>query len=179
FYCNEDASMYSIEDEEIEFEDNRFVSILHPIHLEKEKLSKWKDKLYEIGLITIFPQIDRRLFEIKKEEKELNRTKHFFNTEVPKGADFVNSFLVRKNWIKSPGDGGHSEFTKKYKDGLFQAYANIEGPTVFYQGDGAKATVFEITFMGKNWQDKCKLKDIPAIFYSEVLSDINDLINAN
>jgi hypothetical protein len=58
------------------------------------------------------------------------------------------------------------------------ASAYIEGLAVWYQNGTAKATVQEISFWGKNWQDKTTLKDIPAIFYSEVMADIDKLIQA-
>ncbi len=178
FYCSDDASVYDVDDNEVAIEDDMFVGILHPVYLSSEVLKKWQDKLYEKSMLTIFPILSRSIFIIDEKEKEQNYTKAFFNQNVPKGADFVNTFMVKKNWIKSSGDGGSSEFTKHFKGGEIKAYANIEGPAAFYMGGNTPATVFEISFFRKGWQDKVCLKDLPAIFYSEVMSDIDQLIKA-
>jgi hypothetical protein len=178
FYCSEDTSLYDVNDEEITTNDDGYIGILHPCHLTAAQLEKWKDKLYALSMMTIFPILDRNVFRVEAEEEESSSTRIFSNQEVPKGADFVNTFLPKYNWIKSTGDGGHSEFTKFYKDGLVRAYANIEGPAAWYQGGTAPAKVHEITFMRKNWQDKIALKELPPVFYSEVCADIDNLIKA-
>lgn len=178
FYCSEDTSLYDVNDDEVVIEDGDYIGIIHPIHLTAEQLTAWKDKLYNMSKSTIFPIFDRPVHLLNPEEAKLNYTKKFFGKDVPKGADFVNTFLVKLNWRKSSGDGGSSEFSKYYKDSELHAYANIEGPAAYYQGGNTPAKVFEIMFLGKNWNDKIELKDVPPIFYSEVIADIDQLINA-
>jgi hypothetical protein len=179
FYCSEDTSLYNTNDDEIILEADQFVGILHPLHLSESQLSGWKDKVYAMSLMTIFPILDRPMFVVSNDEKENNVTKMFFDKNIPKGADFVNTFLVKQNWRKSTGDGGSSEFTKLYKDGLVKAIANIEGPAAWYQGGNTPAKMYEVIFVGKNWQDKIQLKNIQRVFYSEVMADIYQMINAN
>jgi hypothetical protein len=179
FYCSEDTSLYNVNDDEVTLNDDQFIGILHPVHLTDVQLSAWKDKVYAMSLVTIFPILERPVFYVADAEREGNSTKAFFNKEIPKGADFVNTFLVKQNWLKSTGDGGYSDFTKIYKDGLLKANANIEGPAAWYQGGNTPAKMFDVTFMAKNWQDKVLLKNVPRVFYSEVLSDIHQMINAN
>jgi hypothetical protein len=178
FYCSEDTSLYNINDEEVSINDDQFVGILHPIYLTREDLHAWHDKVYAMNMATIFPIFERKIFTINETEGEQSFTKQFSGKNVPKGADFVNTFLVRKNWRKQSGDGGRSEFTKIYKDGDIKAYANIDGPAAFYQGGETPATVYDISFMGKHWSDKVKLKDLPALFYSEVMADIDQMVKA-
>jgi len=179
FYCSEDTSLYDVHDEEVDPEDEQYIGIIHPLHLSEEALSAWKDKLYTMSMVTIFPILERRVFAVDSRERELTFTKAFFDQNIPKGADFVNTFLVKRNWHKGSGDSGSSEFTKSFKDGLVRAYANIEGPSAWYQGGNAPAKMFEVSFLGKNWNEKVALKDVPPIFYSEVLTDIDLMINAN
>lgn len=176
FYCSEDTSLYDINDEEIILDDNQFVGILHPVYLSAEEREKWLDKIYEMKITNPFPIFERPLFVPDEQELNLSHTNIFYNKKVPKGADFVNTFLVKKNWIKSSGDGGCSEFTKIFRDGAVKAYANIEGPAAFYLGGDTPAKVYEISFMGKNWSDKVCIKDVPPIFYSDVLADIDQLL---
>ncbi|MBL0743684.1 DUF4132 domain-containing protein [Chryseolinea lacunae] len=178
FYCTEDTTLNDVNDEEITVDDSHRIGILHPLHLTEEQLSQWKDKAYNLPLTTVFPILDRPVFSVLEEEKELNVSKRFFKKAVPKGADFVNTFLVKQNWHKGSGDGGRSEFTKTFSERL-KAYASIEGPAAFYQGGNTPATVYEIIFQGKDWNDVVKIKNVPKVFYSEVMADIDQLINLN
>ncbi|HEY4785033.1 MAG TPA: DUF4132 domain-containing protein, partial [Bacteroidales bacterium] len=127
FYCSEDTSLYDVNDEEVMLNEDQFIGIIHPVYLSPEKLKLWYDKVYNMQLITIFPQFERSIIAVEESEKEQSYSKMFYGKGVPKGADFVNTFMVKKNWIKSTGDGGYSEFTKWYRDEI-RAYANIEGP---------------------------------------------------
>lgn len=131
-----------------------------------------------MGFKSIFPQLERKIFYVQNEEQDKNYTRVLVNTDIPKGADFVASTIEKYGWIKSNGDGGRTELTKHFKKLGIKASAHIDGLYVWYQGGTATATVKDIYFMGKNWQDKITLKDIPPIFYSEVIADIDKLIQA-
>lgn len=178
FYCHEDTSLYNFSDEEIELEETDKISILHPIYLTPEQINLWKAKIYELDKAPIFPQLDRTVFRVPSEEQEKNYTRIFANQDIPKGADFVASTIEKYGWIKSTGDGGHLELVKKYPKTEIRAYASIEGVYAWYQGGNTKATVHEISFIGKNWQEKVLLKDISPVFFSEVMYDIQRLIDA-
>ncbi|MEJ1237117.1 DUF4132 domain-containing protein [Chryseolinea sp. T2] len=179
FYCSQDGSLYDIQDEEVSLEADHTVGILHPIYLSADQLESWKQKLYDMSMTTVFPILDRAVITVIPAEAELNRTQLFLSKNIPKGADFVNTYLVKKNWIKSTGDGGMSEFAKLYKDGLIRAQANIEGPTAWYQGGTTPAKMYDVSFWSKTARSDIKLKDLPPVFFSEVMSDIESMINAN
>ena len=179
FYCSEDTTLYNVDDDEVEIEDGDRISILHPVDLNEEQLNAWKSKVYDLGLLTIFPIIDRPFF--KKNEYELNGSisKAYFDEDIPKGADFVAPHLTKRGWLKNPSDGGMLEFTKILSSPRITAYANIEGPYAWYQGGNAKATVYEISFWGQKNSDKILIHDIPSIWFSEVMSDIDSLIKSS
>lgn len=178
FYCSDDTSLYDENDEEITLNQTDTIRILHPIYLTTDQLIAWKDKIYKMGFNGIFPQLERKVFRILDEEKDKSYTRMLANMDIPKGADFVASTIEKYGWIKSNGDGGRTELTKKFKQHDVKASVNIEGLYAWYQGGTATATVRDIYFMGKDWQDKITLKDIPPIFYSEVIADIDKLIQA-
>jgi hypothetical protein len=177
FYCNEDAEMLDLSSEEIDLSIGSHVKIFHPLHTSAELLQKWKDKLYDLSLLTLLPQVDRTIFTKAESDLNLNATQLFSNRDIPKGADFVAGFLEKKGWTKYTGDGGGLHFTKTLREPFIQANPYIEGPAVWYQGGETKAKVHDITFNGKG-NEKIKIQDIPAIWYSEVLGDFNGLINA-
>ncbi|HAK79627.1 MAG TPA: hypothetical protein DCM71_22645 [Runella sp.] len=178
FYCQEDTSLLNLDDEEIEFEEGDYISILHPIYLTQEQIKAWQSKIYELSILSVFSQLERKTFTPSTDELELNYTRIFQNQDIPKGADYASSTIEKYGWIKSTGDGGHLELIKKHQTALIQANAEIEGVYAWYQGGNAKATVNNISFRGKSWNDTLSLKDIPPVFFSEVLFDIYRLINA-
>jgi hypothetical protein len=179
FYCSQDASLYNVLDEEVGLDPDHSVGILHPLYLSPDQLEAWKQKLYEMSMTTIFPIVDRGVVKITPEEADLSRCQLFAGKDIPKGADFVNTYLVKKNWLKTTGDGGMSDFSKLYKDGRISAYANIEGPTAWYQGGTTPAKMHDVRFWSKADREQVKLKDLPPVFFSEVMSDIESMINAN
>ena len=71
--------------------------------------------------------------------------------------------LLKRGWYKSPADGGFLEFTKRNGTGITSyPYTNI----------------YSASIMGKNWQKKILIEDVPPIFYSKVMADLNFLIKA-
>lgn len=179
FYCDEDSETCDAGDEAIDVSKGNKIRILHPADLDAVQLAAWKEKLYHSNLKTIFPILDRKVFLKKDAEAEFNMTRNFFNEDVPKGADFAITHLTKCGWRKETGDGGRLQFTKHISQPLLYAYVNIEGPAAYYQGGTAKATVYEISFHRKQFQDHVKIKDVPLRFYSETMSDIDSLIKTN
>lgn len=178
FYCSEDTTLYDYEDNEVELSESDNIRIFHPIYISNEPSQLWQAKLYEMGFVSIFPQIQRPVFRVLEEELDKHYSQVFNNQSIPKGADFVSATIEKLGWLKSSGDGGRLDLTKIFRNKEFMATADIDGVYAWYQGGSTTATVQYIYFMGKNWNDKIVLKDIPPIFYSEVMADINKLIQA-
>ncbi|MDF1698543.1 MAG: DUF4132 domain-containing protein [Saprospiraceae bacterium] len=178
FYCDDDLELYDVEDEEVDIEEGTFISIVHPLHMSEELHSKWKEKVYDMDTEFEFEIINRVVTHIPEEEIERSVSKVLFDQEIPKGADFVAGFLLKKGWIKSTGDGGYLQFNKFNHAENINAYPNIEGPAVYYQGGETQARIFEINFYEKGTNQPKNLKDVPKVFYSEVVADLKGLINA-
>ncbi len=178
FYCDEDAEIFNFEDEEVEIADDDTLCILHPCYLSKENLQAWKDKVFEYDIKTIFPIVDRKIYSKLPEELESNRSLRFSNQDIPKGADFAGQQMVKKGYYKTTGDGGYLEFSKFISSPYIKVIPNIEGPAAWYQNNTASAKVHDIVFIGNNWKEKIKIKDVPDAFYSEVMADIDSLIQA-
>ena len=178
FYCNSDTSCYTLENEEPLLEATDYIAILHPFYLTANERSAWQEKLFNLDFAPLFPQLERRVFQVLPEEKDKSYTRFFVAKDVPKGADFVLSTIEKYGWLKSRGDGGHVYLIKENSRTGHQATADIDGVYFWYQGETAKATVQNIHFFGKNQQDKITLADLPPVFYSEVMYDIDRLIEA-
>ena len=178
FYCEDDLELYNVDDDEIVLDEGTRIGIVHPLHMTEDLRDKWKQKLYDEEFELEFPIVDREVTYVPEEEKEGNYTKVLFNQEIPRGADYVAGFLAKRGWIKSTADGGRLEFTKRDMINNVTAYPQIEGPMAYYLGGETEASIFNVDFIGKNWQDKIVLGDISPVFFSEVIADLKALINA-
>ncbi|KXX72388.1 DUF4132 domain-containing protein [Flammeovirga sp. SJP92] len=187
FYCDEDMCFYNAEGDEVELEEEHFIGILHPIYLSEEQLQAWKQVVYDNDIKTVFPILERKIIHPTQEELESNKTNRFKGQKVPRGASFVGTFLERRSWRKEASGGGSAEFKKIHHTKGIAAYPYIEGPAMFYMGE-EEATVETIYFgpEGRHFyscssgdgKKQFTLKDVPAVFYSEVLADIQELLEA-
>ncbi len=100
--------------------------------------------------------------------------------------DFANQLIndeptvpqfLKREWYKSPANGGFLEFTNRSGTGI-TSYPYTEGPAVYDQGGEVEADIYSVSFTGKNWQKKITIKDVPPIFYSKVMADLNFLSKA-
>ena len=178
FYIDEDASLYNLEDEEVEIEDGQFVSILHPFYLPEELREKWRDKVYELSMDFIFPILDRPIFKKKEEELDKAFTNRMNDQKVSKGPDFAKAFLVKKGWAKETGDGGHIDFVKRDLKNHVRAYVYIEGVYVYYQQNEGEPPIGAIDFRNLKTNKQINIRDVSDLFYSEVIADIDALVKA-
>ena len=178
FYCDDDLELYDVDDEEVDIEEGTYIKIVHPLHMSDYLLSKWKDKVYDMEMNFEFEVINRVVTHIPEEEYEGSVSKILFDQEIPKGADYVAGFLVKRGWVKSTGDGGYLQFNKVSEAAKVNVYANIEGPAAYYQGGTTQAKVYELNFSEHGTRQRKLLSDVPKVFYSEVVADLKALINA-
>ncbi len=178
FHCDDDLEFYDVDDEEVDIENGNYIKILHPLHMNSELLQKWKNKVYVMDKEFEFEIINRNVTIVPEEESERNVTKILYGEDIPKGADFVAGFLLKKGWIKTNGSGGYLEFNKINEMDNTNAHANIEGPAAYYQGGEAPAKIFEIYFNSYKSRERKALKDVQKVFFSEVIADLQALINA-
>lgn len=172
FYCDEDTDVYDLSDNEVDLAAGKTIRLLHPLHINAETLKKWQDKCFELSLMTIIPQLNRPIFYQQTAERSQGYTNEFLQQKVPKGADHVVSYLPTKGWEKETGDGGYVYFKKKFRSQDILAMPHIEGPAAWYQGGAREAIIHDISFSHATSHEVVMIKDVPAIWYSEVLADI-------
>ncbi|MBD0403917.1 DUF4132 domain-containing protein [Flammeovirga sp. EKP202] len=183
FYCDEDMCFYNAEGEEIELEEDHFISILHPIYLSDEQLSAWETLVYENDIKTVFPLLERKVFKPNTAELNGNVTSLFKDKKVPKGAPFVISRLEKKLWRKEASDGGAADFSKEHSTEDVVAHPNISGPAMFYTENDAFIGDIYFTRKGQYYystehKNMLTLKDVPPVFFSEVMADMQELLDA-
>lgn len=178
FLVQEDTSLIDIEDNEVYPDEKHLVGILHPIMIDESTKSAWKQKLYESNIKTLIPQLEREVFIPNDDELEQSITKLFADRDVPKGPDFVKSWMEKRGWYKETGDGGYLNFSKSFPAFDIKVNPWIDGVGVWFQQNEGKATVYEINFTKVTNNEKVLIKDIPSIIYSEAMNDINGMLEA-
>lgn len=178
FLVQEDTSLTDIEDNEIYPGENLLMGILHPIMIDESTKSAWKQKLYESNIKTLIPQLEREVFIPNNDELEKSITKLFADRDVPKGPDFVKSWMEKRGWYKETGDGGYLNFSKSFPAFDIKVNPWIDGVGAWFQQNEGKATVYEINFTKITNNEKVLIKDIPPIIYSEAMNDINGMLEA-
>ncbi|MFV0540536.1 MAG: DUF4132 domain-containing protein [Aestuariibaculum sp.] len=178
FYCDEDLELYNVDDDEVILDNAQQIGIVHPLHMTTGLLEKWKEKIYDSDLEFEFEIVNREITHKTETELEFSTTRILHDTDIPRGADYVAGFLMKRGWHKESGDGGSLWFSKINKTNNIIAMPYIEGPAAYYLGGTTPATVFEVSFYAKDQNEKVLIKDVPSVFYSEVVADLKALINA-
>ncbi|MBK7807802.1 MAG: DUF4132 domain-containing protein [Saprospiraceae bacterium] len=178
FLVQEDTSLIDIEDNEVYPDEKHLVGILHPIMIDESTKSAWKQKLYESSIKTLIPQLEREVFIPNNDELEKSITKLFADRDVPKGPDFVKSWMEKRGWYKETGDGGYLHFSKSFQAFDIKISPWIDGVMVYFQQNEGKATIYEINFTKVTNNEKVLIKDIPPIIYSEAMNDINGMLES-
>ncbi|MEM9546717.1 MAG: DUF4132 domain-containing protein [Bacteroidota bacterium] len=178
FYCDDDLEIYDVADEEVDVEEGTYIRIVHPLHMSEELRNKWKEKVYDMDIEFEFDIINRIITLVPEDEKERNVTKILHGEDIPKGADYVAGFLLKRGWHKSTGDGGRLLFHKKNEKDNVNAYANIDGPAAYYQGGTVGARIYEVSFTEYEGRERKSLQEVSQVFFSEVIADLKGLINA-
>jgi len=185
FLCNEDTSLLDADNEEVAINKVAMVGIVHPSQLSEDVLQRWKQQFFDLSIEPIFPQLERRLPDLK--DIDLNKAiiTKFEGKKTKTGS--IRSTLERFGWHKGPaGDGGMLEsFNLLYFEKKIEAVLEIEGVGAGYGWGGdeklRRLYIVDKTKVNTKWfsppqndnDDKLvKLKDVPAIFLHEMLAAV-------
>ena len=190
FICQEDTTLTNLEEEEISLEETDELMMAHPYDIQPEQLKRWQQKIFDLAIEPIFPQLDRKVTNVEESEKNQKIITKFEGKKTENGV--IRSTLERKGWGKgATGDGGFVEdFIKDNYDFGIQAIIEVQGIYVGGYGYDHEPTLGRLYFVDKakrgttRWFDYPKnnedprliaLKDVPPVFYSEVMADLNDI----
>ena len=190
FYCSEDTTLMNIEDDEISLEDDSFVGMLHPLHIAKQEAQNWQDKFYEMGIETIFEQMNRPVFDLDEKEQTTLISNRFNNRKVD--ARSAVGYFEKLGWKRgSVVDGGMvSSYCKSFEDAGIDAIIETEGIFMgYYDYDDCHLGRLYFVKTGSvlfgnytynephNEKDErlISFKNAPIIIYSEVIGDLEKI----
>ena len=70
FRYMEDGSFNTVEEEEYPLPESAMIGLVHPIEMEEEQLSAWKEQLSDYEVIQPVEQLDRPVYRLTEEEKD-------------------------------------------------------------------------------------------------------------
>lgn len=190
FYCSEDTSLINLEDEEISLEEDSFIGMVHPLHLAVQDTKNWQDKFYEMGIETIFEQMNRPVFDLEEKEKSTLSSSRFHNRKVD--ARSTVGYFEKLGWKRgSVVDGGMvSSYCKSFEDAGIDAIIETEGIFMgYYDYDDCHlgrlyfVKTGSVSFGNYAYNEPSNEKDerllvfekVPAIIYSEVIGDLEKI----
>jgi Domain of unknown function (DUF4132) len=188
FMCSEDTSLLDAANDEVIIDDNSNIGIVHPSQLNETFLQQWKQVFFDASVDAIFPQLERKMPDIKDIDLSKAIIKKFEGKQMQVGS--IRSTLEKYGWHKGPtGDGGMLEsFNLLYFEKKIEAIMEVEGVGAgfgwgmeeklrrLYVIDKSKVTSRWGAYIKDDADEKLiPLKDVPTIFLSEMLAAVESI----
>ncbi|MEI0611420.1 DUF4132 domain-containing protein [Brachyspira pilosicoli] len=150
FRYMEDGSFNTFDEEEYVFEDSlknkKNITLVHPIELDEEKLSKWQTQLSDYEILQPINQLDLLFEEVKEEHIKNNKIISFEDKEITAGE--IMSMANKMSFERSRNieDGG-SYTCYELKDSILNIVCCINFEYMWFGMDvSEKVTFRDITF---------------------------------
>ncbi|WP_157147301.1 DUF4132 domain-containing protein [Brachyspira pilosicoli] len=150
FRYMEDGSFNTFDEEEYIFEDSlknkKNITLVHPIELDEEKLSKWRNQLSDYEILQPINQLDLLFEEIKEEHIKNNKIISFEDKEITAGE--IMSMANKMSFERSRDieDGG-SYNCYELKDSILEIACRINFEYMWFGMDASEKVTFrDITF---------------------------------
>jgi hypothetical protein len=186
FYCQEDTTLMDMEDNEISIEPEAQIGIVHPLHLSADDLKKWQRKFFDLSIEPVFPQLDRIIYHLSPEDRQVTIIKTFDGAKTESGS--IKSTLEKFGWRKgTAGDAGSIDtFFKDDYENNVMAVLGVAGVFVAGFDSDMDPELGRLYFRARpkernQWitdpkDDKdpvlIPLGNLSEVFYSEVMSAI-------
>ena len=187
FYCQEDTTLVDEEDNEISLSEETRIGIVHPLQLSAEVLQVWQRKFFDLGVDPEFPQLNRPVYRLAPEDKQITIIRKFEGVNTEPGS--IKGTLDKHGWNKPiVVDGGFIEsFSRDDYSGNIRAVLEVEGVYVAGFNNDMDPKMGRLFFIDttkekKRWFNAPKddkderlvpLGNLPEVFYSEVMAGVN------
>ena len=178
FRYMEDGTFNTVDEEEYELSEGAKIGLVHPVELDNDTLSAWKEQLSDYEVTQPFDQLDRPVYRITEEEKKEKELSRF-------GGVLLNSLslsgkLLGQGWFRGPVEDAGVFCTYYRNDGANGAELEFSGAAVGYEFE--EVTVYGIYFYPsgeaaqggyqyqKDYEKKrCLLSEVSPRYFSEII----------
>ncbi|MEI0560514.1 DUF4132 domain-containing protein [Brachyspira pilosicoli] len=150
FRYMEDGSFNTFDEEEYIFEDSlknkKNITLVHPIELDEDKLSKWRNQLSDYEILQPINQLDLLFEEVKEEHIKNNKIISFEDKEIIAGE--IMSMANKMSFERSRNieDGG-SYTCYELKDSMLNIVCRINFEYMWFGIEASEKVTFrDITF---------------------------------
>lgn len=200
FRYMEDGSFNTSDEDEYELSEGCTIGLVHPIDLDEDTLSTWKEQLSDYEITQPIEQLERTVYRIKADEigtVELNR---FAGRQI-NGMSLLGR-ATKFGWDKGAVlDGGH--FCSFYREDIVKRVKNDDGTTrlignavelrfegMYIGGDDIEVTIEDVRFYNPGdvgcyggydttYDAKAlKLDKIPPRYLSEIINQLEAMTKA-
>ena len=124
FRYMEDGSFNTSDEDEAELPETCTIGLVHPIELDEDTLSAWKEQLRDYEIIQPIEQLDRKVYRVTDEEKGKIDLERFSGRQV-NGMSLIGR-TAKLGWSKgSPQDAGC--FYEFYREDITEKRKNPDG----------------------------------------------------
>ena len=190
FRYMEDGTFNTKDEDEFEMPESCKIALVHPIELSKEDLEEWKEQLENYEIIQPIEQLNRKVFTLTEEEKDMNVCERFGGTII--NGLSLSGKIMAQGWYRGSirDGGGYFQFYKEDSSLNIGAELNFEGLSVGY--DNEDTTIHLLKFYnagtverGSYVYDEIKDKDlislskVPKKFFSEILYQVEKSLSSS
>jgi hypothetical protein len=175
FRYNGDGS-YSNQNDDTYATGNGEIRLAHPLNLAEDVKSAWRKQLADYECAQPFPQLDRKIYTLPKEEESKTSYDRFKGTMV-NGGGFVRR-LFKSDWQRGDlGDAG-SYYDINKTIGDYTAEVNFGDIDDFCVGNEFDTSIEleDLCFIKTADKRELPLKDVPPILYSETVYTVEAAI---
>lgn len=196
FRYMEDGTFNTVDEDEFEIPENAVIGLSHPIEMDEETLSAWKEQISDYEIVQPIEQLERKVYRIEEDEKKKNVLTRF------KGRKLVDLTLLGRmtkfGWYKgSIQDAGcFGEFyredvteRRKLSDGKIILIGNaveVSFSGMYVSGMGEEVEIEDVRFYnpgnvarGSYVYDSAEnqksiiLEKIPPRYFSEIINQLD------
>lgn len=165
FRATQEGELSDVDDEPFELPETGEIRLIHRLLIDDQLLEGWQEQLEDYELSQPFFQLDRPIFTLNDDQKELTEISDFLGHIVFRIA--LRSKMEQFGWSRGPVEDAGMIYTYyKYQNG-YEITLNYHGEYVGYGDRMAPTALKSFSFYNQELKKIVTLKEVSAILYSE------------
>lgn len=169
----EDGTFCDAQYNEIKLPKNSKISLIHPLNFSKNEISLWLEQLSDEEIEQPFPQLERPIFKIRKEQENQTELLDFQGYMITKIT--LKQKLFSRGWYYQLGYE-YDQFMKEIPEEHLKVILTTHSDDFSGFRDINEIPVYKVLFFLKG--NPCKIAQIPPVIYSECYNELKIVIDS-